>query len=115
MDLMFYCFWCKATKTATDLQQQVLEETCVYVCPQCGTPEGSWLRRQGDWSRPRGRRGERPDAETQRDNAIVITLCHLVDEFEQLTDRLESGPLKDQLESLLRLFDSVMDRTVGLE
>lgn len=52
MDSLFYCYRCQAAKTAADVRQQVLEETCVYVCRQCGTPEGVWLQRCNDDAPP---------------------------------------------------------------
>jgi hypothetical protein len=49
------------------------------------------------------------------ERSIFATLCDLVDELERMTYRMESSPVKDQLESLLERFDAVIDRTIGLE
>lgn len=52
MDLRYYCYWCAAEKGAADLRQRVVEETCLYVCRQCGTVEGVWLEQLDELTTP---------------------------------------------------------------
>lgn len=47
--------------------------------------------------------------------SLFVTLCEIVAEFEGLTARMESGPIKAQLEDVIERFDAVIDRTIGLE
>jgi hypothetical protein len=47
--------------------------------------------------------------------SIFTTLCDLCDELDAYTRDLEPGPVRDQLEGLVQRFDSVIDRTIGLE
>lgn len=47
--------------------------------------------------------------------SIFASLCDLVDEFDTYVRTLPLGPETDRLSGLVRRFDDVIDRTIGLE
>jgi hypothetical protein len=47
--------------------------------------------------------------------SLFLTLCDICDEFDTYARGLEPGPARDHLESLVQRFDSVIDRTIGVE
>lgn len=46
--------------------------------------------------------------------SIFTTLCDLCDELDRLQRDLEPGPVADRLRDLVKRFDAVIDRTVGV-
>jgi hypothetical protein len=47
--------------------------------------------------------------------SIFSTLCDIVDAFDAYVRDLDPGPAYDHLSALVQRFDSVIDRTIGLE
>jgi hypothetical protein len=46
---------------------------------------------------------------------IFEALCHINDDFAGIAMRMEPGPEKDRLESLVQRLDAVIDRTIGVQ
>jgi hypothetical protein len=47
--------------------------------------------------------------------SIFSQLCDICDEFDTYVRDLEPGPVRDHLSALVQRFDSVIDKTIGLE
>lgn len=44
MDVYYECGTCQTIKRRADLRQVIRDETCLYVCRQCGSEEGTSLQ-----------------------------------------------------------------------